>query len=461
MFKYKYIIAAVLAVIGLGVALVANAFGIDGTLGAAQFGALAVLMLVAPANPMAGFTCDDPLAEIAKKFKESSEETGKKMKDLSGITDEMKARLDRRETLDTEFTKKLDEHIAETKDAQTKTQELAHKLEALSTNVKSIQADTTDPLEKAFKDNTEFKSFADGGARGRFGVEVEGQKAITTVTAAGLMPQPYRDSIVSMERNRFVMRDLLTIIPVTSGSVEYAQQNLRTNAAAPVAEGAAKPYSDYGWTTQTAAIRTLAHLAKLSKQSVEDIPRLLAEIQSEMRYGLSALEETQLLFGNGTGQNINGIMPQAIGFNQAATLAKVKNATAIDVLRMAILQVVLANAPVDGIVLNPTDWALIELTKTTDNAYLFARIQGAIGNQLWNTRIVDTPSMTADNFLVGGFAYGAHMYQRTGVQVDLSTENDKDFENNMMTLRVEERIGLGVLRPYAFSKGVFTTILTP
>ena len=195
MFKHKYIIAAVLAVIGLGVALTANAFGIDGTLGAAQFGALAVLMLVAPANPMAGFTCDDPLAEIAKKFKESSEETGKKMKDLSGITDEMKARLDRRETLDTEFTKKLDEHIAETKDAQTKTQELAQKLEALSSNVKSFQADTTDPLEKAFKDNSEFKSFADGGARGRFGVEVEGQKAITTVTAAGLMPQPYRDSI--------------------------------------------------------------------------------------------------------------------------------------------------------------------------------------------------------------------------------------------------------------------------
>lgn len=460
MFKNKYIIAAVLAVIGLGVALVANAFGIDGTLGAAQFGALAVLMLVAPANPLAGFTCDDPLAEIARKVKEHAEETGKKMKDLSGMTDDFKARLERQEATDTEFMQKLDGQIGETKEAQAKLQELAQKFEALQGNVKSLEADNTDPLQKAFNDNSEFKSFADNGARGRFGVEV-GEKAITTVTAAGLMPQPYRDGIVSMERNRFVMRDLLTIIPVTSGSVEYAQQNLRTNSAATVAEGAAKPYSDYGWTTQTAAIRTLAHLAKLSKQSVEDIPRLLAEIQSEMRYGLSALEETQLLFGNGTGQNINGIMPQAISFNQAATLAKVENATAIDVLRLAILQVVLANAPVDGIVLNPTDWALIELTKTTDNAYLFARIQGAIGNQLWNTRIVDTPSMTADNFLVGGFAYGAHMYQRTGVQVDLSTENDKDFENNMMTLRVEERIGLGVRRPYAFSKGVFTTILTP
>ena len=461
MFKNKYIIAAVLALIGLGVAVTANAFGVDGTLGASQFGALALLMVFAPSNPLAGFACDDPLAEIARKVKEHAEETGKKMKDLSGISDEFKARLDRLEKPDGEFMQKLDGQISETKEAQTKLHELAQKFEALQGNVKSLEADTTDPLEKAFKDNAEFKSFADEGARGRFGVEISGAKAITTVTAAGLMPQPHRDSIVSMERNRFVMRDLLTIIPVTAGSVEYAQQNLRTNNAAPVAEGTAKPYSDYGWETKTAAIRTLAHLAKLSKQSVEDVPRLLAEIQSEMRYGLASLEETQLLFGNGTGQNINGIMPQAIAFNQAATLAKVTNPTALDVLRLAILQVVLANAPVDGMVLNPTDWALIELSKNAENAYLFARIQGTVGNQLWGTRVVDTPSMTADNFLVGGFAYGAHMYQRTGVQVDLSTENDKDFENNMMTLRVEERIGLGVRRPYAFAKGVLSTILTP
>lgn len=349
------------------------------------------------------------------------------------------------------------EQIEETKTAQTKLHELAQKLETVENGMKKITVAEEDTMQKHLETSDEFKSFVDGSAR-KFRSEV---KAVTQVTAAGIMPQPYRDSIISMERNRFVMRDLLTIIPVTSNAVEYAVQNVRTNNAAPVAEGAQKPYSDYGWASATALIRTLAHLAKLSKQAVEDIPRLLAEIQSEMRYGLASAEETQLLFGNGTGQNLLGIMPQAIAFNQAAVLAKVANPTPVDIIRLAILQVTLANAPVDGIVLNPIDWTLIELSKTTDNAYLFAQLQGTVGKRLWGTRVVDTPSMTADNFLVGGFGYGAHLYERTGVQVDLSTENADDFEKNMMTLRVEERIGLGVRRPYAFAKGEFTDILTP
>ena len=454
MFKNKYFVAAVLAVLAVGVAFGAQAFGVDGALGAAQLGALALVMLMPTGQSVQGFSCDDPLSQLASEFKSATTKVNTEMTALSGITNEMKARLDRAETLDADFTKKLDDQIAETKDAQGKLGELAQKLEAMEVGLKGLTVGDDDTMEKALTESAEFKSFS-AGETSKFRSEV---KAITQVTAAGIMPQAHRDSIVSMERNRFVMRDLLTIIPITSNAVEYASQNLRTNNAAPVAEGAQKPYSDYGWETKTATIRTLAHLAKLSKQAVEDIPRLLAEIQSEMRYGLASVEETQLLFGNGTGNNINGIMPQAIAFNQAAVLAKVANPTAIDVLRLAILQVTLANAPVDGIVLNPVDWALIELTKTADNAYLFAQLQGVVGKRLWGTRVVDTPSMTADNFLVGGFGYGAHLYERTGVQVDLSTENADDFEKNMMTLRVEERIGLGVRRPYAFSKGVISTL---
>lgn len=458
MFKNKYIIAFGLFALAIGTAVSGNMLGFDATLGVAQLGALALIMLMpASSEVVGGFACDDPLAQLASEFKSATTDVNKKMQELSGITNEMKAKLDRQEQLDNEFKQKLDEQIVETKAAQTKATELAQKIEALELGVKKKDDGDENSLEKAFKDNAEFKSFASGETR-KFRTEV---KAVTQVTAAGLMPQPYRDSIVNLERDRFIMRDLLTIIPITSNAVEYAAQTLRDNKAATVAEGAQKPYSDYAWETRTAMIRTLAHLAKMSKQAVEDIPRLLAEIQSEMRYGLASLEETQLLFGNNTGQNLHGIMPQAIAFNQAATLAKVENPTNIDVIRLAILQVTLANSPVDGIVLNPVDWALIELAKTTHNAYLFAQLQGTVGKRLWGTRVVDSPSMTADNFLVGGFAYGAHMYERTGVQVDLATENADDFEKNMMTLRVEERIGLGVRRPYAFSKGVFSTVNPP
>lgn len=458
MFKSKFFIALLLGALAVGVGVAGYSMGFDPTLGVLHMGALAVLVAFAPSGAaLPGMTCDDPIAQLAQEFKSATEEASKKTTELAKVTDEMKARLERQEELDSEFKKSLDEQISLTRESQSKVNELAQKLEGIQIGLKASKPEDADEMRKSLEESAEFKSFA-AGDTGKHRMEF---KAVTQVTAAGIMPQPYRDSLVSMERDRLTMRDLLTIIPVTSNAVEYAQQNLRTNNAAPVAEGAQKPYSDYGWETKTAVIRTLAHLAKTSKQAVEDIPRLLAEIQSEMRYGLGVVEEQQLLFGNGTGQNLNGIMPQAITFNQAAVLAKVANPTSIDVLRLAILQVTLANAPVDGIVLNPVDWTLIELEKTTDNAYLFAQLQGTVGKRLWGTRVVETPAMTADNFLVGGFGYGAHMYQRTGVQVDLSTENADDFEKNMMTMRVEERIGLGVRRPYAFSKGVFSTINPP
>jgi hypothetical protein len=44
----------------------------------------------------------------------------------------------------------------------------------------------------------------------------------------------------------------------------------------------------------------------------------------------------------------------------------------IDNLRLGLLQAELALYPSDGIVLNPADWAHIELTKDSAGGYIFA-----------------------------------------------------------------------------------------
>lgn len=84
--------------------------------------------------------------------------------------------------------------------------------------------------------------------------------------------------------------------------------------AAMVAEGAQKPYSDGTWETVQAPVRTLAHLMKVSRQAMDDAPALMSIIDAEMRYGLADAEDAQMLAGNGTGQNLTGILPLASAF---------------------------------------------------------------------------------------------------------------------------------------------------
>ncbi len=86
--------------------------------------------------------------------------------------------------------------------------------------------------------------------------------------------------------------------------------------------------------------------------------------------------------------------------------------------------------------------------------YLYTRPDGDTGvARLWRLPVVESPSMPVNEFLTGAFKYSAHLYDRQGVTVQISTENDTDFEDNKATMRCESRIGLGVRRPYGLVHG--------
>lgn len=282
-------------------------------------------------------------------------------------------------------------------------------------------------------------------------------KAITTAnnSAGGfILSQREVDTVTMPRRPDVIMRDLLTVMPIETGSVDYPKQSVRTNAAAPVAEGTAKPYSNYGWTRATAPVRTIAHLAKLTRQALDDAPRLQAEVDAEMRYGLALAEDSQILLGDGTGENLLGLYPQATAYVAPAGITIVAP-NKIDKLRLAMLQASLGLYPADAIVLHETDWTDIELTKDANGRYIFANPTGVAGPILWGKRVVSTVSMAQGTFLVGAFKVAATLYDRLKPEVLISSENADDFEKNLLTMRCEERLGLAVKRPAALIKGPF------
>ncbi|HHQ8374468.1 TPA: phage major capsid protein [Salmonella enterica subsp. diarizonae] len=125
-------------------------------------------------------------------------------------------------------------------------------------------------------------------------------------------------------------------------------------------------------------------------------------------------------------------------------------------MRLAILQAVLAEYPASGFVLNPIDWAAIELTKDGEGRYIIAQpVNGSVA-RLWGLPVVETQAMAQNNFLTGAFSMAAQIFDRMEIEVLLSTENEDDFVRNMVTIRAEERLAMAVYRPEAFVTGQVT-----
>lgn len=278
--------------------------------------------------------------------------------------------------------------------------------------------------------------------------------AITSVPeSAGALVAPDRQSgIIAIPQRRLTIRDLVAPGLTNSNSVEYVRETGFTNNAAIVAEGQPKPYSDLKFELDNAAVRTIAHMFKGSRQILDDAPALQSFIDARARYGLLLAEEAQLLYGNGTGNNLHGIIPQAQTYDPPVG-AFVDAEQRIDRIRLALLQATLAEFPSTGIVLNPIDWALIELLKDGEHRYIIGKPQEGTSARLWNLPVVETQAIIQDEFLTGAFNLAAQIYDRMAIEVLISTENDKDFENNMVSIRAEERLAFTVYRPEAFVTG--------
>lgn len=273
--------------------------------------------------------------------------------------------------------------------------------------------------------------------------------------SAGALVQPQRVPMVNPVNRRLFVRQLLAQGTTASNSIEYVRETGFTNNAAPVSENPAdpKPESNITFELDNESVKTVAHWIHASRQILSDAGMMQSYIDGRLRYGLELKLEDQLLNGSGTGLNMHGIIPQASSYvNPGVTVA---NETMIDRLRLAMLQVTLAEYEADGIVLHPVDWTGIELTKDAENRYIFTNPTTAGTPTLWGLPVSATQSIAQGDYLVGAFQMAAQYWDREEATVSVSTEDRDNFVKNMVTILAELRGALTVYRPEAFVTGTF------
>nr|WP_289847478.1 phage major capsid protein [Asaia lannensis] len=295
--------------------------------------------------------------------------------------------------------------------------------------------------------------------QGRVRSEME-RKALTTgpatmgtTTSAGtsLIPTMRLPGIDLVRLPKPTLRSLIPSGATSSPIIEFVRQKSFTNKAATVAEGAKKPYSDMTFELDRANVAVIAHLFKVSKQALDDAPELTSIINSQGVAGLEQVEEYQFMYGDGVGANILGLMEQATDFAAPAGLTPPDSA--LDTIRMAMLQASLSLYPATGIVLNEIDWFRITSVKDEIGRYVLGDPQSVATHTLWGLPVVISNTIRQGDFLVGAFATGAQIFDRQSVAIEVAVNNGTDFEDNMASIRIEERTGLVVYRQQSFITG--------
>ena len=269
-----------------------------------------------------------------------------------------------------------------------------------------------------------------------------------------------RDPIVVMPKRTSRVRDLFPARTTTAAVIEYFRMTGFTNNAAAVAERdgsafALKPQSGMTFVGEQAPVRTLAHWEAAHRNVLADEPQLRSIIDNELMYGLRLQEDTQILSGDGTGENLTGILEtngiQSYDWSDGTTGDK-----KADAIRRAATLSFLAYYEPTGVVLHPSDWEDIELSKDDNGQYLVA-VSVALGGQprLWRIPVVDTPAIPAGTALVGAFGTGAQLYDREQASIRISEQHADFFVRNAIVVLAEQRLALAVKRPEAFVKVSF------
>jgi len=376
-------------------------------------------------------------------------------KALDGIEIKLKAFADKAEG----EARTIGQVSADTKTALDKIgtdqRELADRL--LSLEQKGLIAPAADKPDESWGaqlvKNARYADYA-GGNLSKLRVEV---KNTLTGSDANVAPDR-RTNIVAGAFQPFTMESLLPSTSTSSNAIEFTRENVFTNSAAEAAEGAAKAESSLTWTLVNMPVSTVAHWIKISKQLAADAPALAAYVNTRMRYGVNQKVDVQLVVGDGTAPNISGTYDTgnftAHGYANAVLGATLKK---LVLIRKIMADLYAAGYPADAIVLNPADWATIEIELfTTAAGQTLYSVNEAGQARLFGVPVIQAIGMAADTFQVGRFSEAYMVYNREGVVVEMSDSDSDNFTKNLITLRAERRLALATEKPAAVRGGDLT-----
>lgn len=237
-------------------------------------------------------------------------------------------------------------------------------------------------------------------------------------TSPPIAPTPLLDSMASVN--------------VSQNSIEYVAWTKKAGGATKVAEKATKPSAEFGPTVTATTLDNIAVYTQLTRQLLEDEPAARSAVDNLMRFDILRAEEAEAA----------AVMAAA-----AATIPDVTNADLLAAIRGAIGTVQAAGYAPNAVLLNPADWASLDIGVMNN-----ANTAPNIGSTFWGLRPIPSTTQTVGTAVVGDFRTALTHYTRSGVSLYVSDSHGTTFLDNVFTLLCERRSKTVLVHPTALAE---------
>ena len=398
----------------------------------------------------------EQLEKLSKDLNERLDKYEGQMKVNGEVSQELKTEMTNIKDLWKQWEEKKQKETQELTDSLKKVQEHADELDiklqekkagigkefSLAHNIKSVIEKEADKI--MLKNNSgkmpveiplEYKVVGDMGSSTHLTGEV-----VAPTRVPGVFWDP---------ANPVRIRTLMNVGTTNSNLIRFIQETGGEGGAAMVAEAAQKPQIDKDLATVDRAVRKIASYARVPEEMMDDIPFLQSYLSTRMMDDLKDVEDTQILTGDNTGNNIEGLITAAATYVDAFTDA---NATEFDLLRFAVQQIAIKHYRATAILLHPTRVAKMSIFKDSQNRYLLPSVYTGINPNVGGIPIIENTAIAENSFLVGDFRRGAQLWDRMSANIRFYDQDQDNAIKNMITIVIEERLCNTIYRPNAFVK---------
>lgn len=267
---------------------------------------------------------------------------------------------------------------------------------------------------------------------------IMGTGNVTNTNAPTLPGTTVMSGLNEAPRNQPFLIDLVDTGSISTPTVIWYNKKNREDGTAFIAEGDLKPLSDFEIVGETQSVKKVATRFNVSDEMLSDIPFIESEIRSEGVDNLRLKIDEQLLAGDGTGNNLKGIIEYASTYALPALDDSTENANEYDAILAVNTMLETLNFTPTAAIVHPTTRFKLRTIKDTNGNYIIP--PSADKNAL---NIDGLPVIAKNQIEAGKILIGDMKKSHVRVLMDINVRmgyNDDDFAHNRVTFLVEARL---------------------